>query len=312
VFRIRPKRLAGTITALVAMMTAAVLSVPTTASGHSGPAAPINLQAEAYWNGVSLSWEPGKGGSDVVFYRVHSVTTGRTSATTASQMTWGAVKEGESYTFEVTAVGGNGDESPPSDKVTVTIPELGPPTGLRVNLAGSTVTLTWNRPTAVNPRTQTTYGVRLNGQLETIHRAGGDVVSLTIPRVLPGTTHEYTVEVSRGFAAGPGSDPATVVVPPSADITSPTEPDWVIGLDPDCAPGFQIVVESTDDTTPQADIRYEQVEFTSQFGGWEAYVFDYDLPLSSADGPPNGIRAVDQAGNRSLTVLSQKMAESCN
>ncbi|HEY8457468.1 MAG TPA: fibronectin type III domain-containing protein [Actinopolymorphaceae bacterium] len=306
---VRPKRLAKTLTALVVMVVGAVVGVPATAAGDSVPAAPINVQANGYWNQVALSWEPGEGDPEPTFYRVRNLTTGITSATTKTSTLWPG-NEGETHTFEIVAVT-NGKESPPSERVVATLPHLGPPTDLQASLDGDTITLTWNRPDAVNPRTLTTYGVRINGELETIHKAGGDVVSLTIPRVLPGTTHEYTVEVSKGFRAGPVSDPATLDVPPSADTAPPTEPEWVIGLDPDCAPGYQIVVESTDDTTPQANIRYEWVASTIQFGRTESYVYDYDIPLSSADGPPNGIRAADEAGNRSATVTTEKMTESC-
>ncbi|REF37171.1 fibronectin type III domain-containing protein [Thermasporomyces composti] len=310
-FHVRPRRLAGTLTALVVIVAGAAVGVPASAAGDPAPAAPVNVQAEAYWNQVELSWEPGQGGSDPVFYRVRNLTTGLTSATTeTTYVSGGGIEEGETYTFEIIAVT-NGKESPPSDRVVATIPHLDPATDLHASLDGDTITLTWHRPAAVNPRTLTTYGVRINGQLETIHKVGGDVVSLTIPRVLPGTTHEYTVQVSKGLSPGPVSDPATLAVPPSADTTPPTEPEWVIGLDPGCQPGFQIVVESTDDTTPQANIRYEQVEPTVSFGTTESYVRNYDLPLRSSDGPPTGIRAVDEAGNRSAVVMSDEMAESC-
>jgi hypothetical protein len=197
---------------------------------------------------------------------------------------------------------------------------VGPPTDVMASLNGDTITLTWHRPANVDPAVATTYGIRHNGALETIHRGAGDLLTLSIPRVEPGTTHEYTVQATRGAleGGGPLSEPSVLVVPPEADTAPPTTPEWVVGLRPDCQPGHQIMVLSVDDTTPQPAIRYEGTG-TSIFFRLpgtpvsERYVWDYHLPIQSRPGigPPDGIRAIDEAGNRSETEFDFGYDPSC-
>lgn len=199
------------------------------------------------------------------------------------------------------------------------VPMNDAPTGLTASLTGSTVTLTWTRPASVDPVLRTTYGIRLNGELETIHRGAGNVLTLSIPRVNPDTTHEYTVQISRGAGTGgPLSEPAILAVPPAADTSPPTEPEWVVGVGEECAPGHEIVVQSVDDVTPQPAIRYEGTGNTTMFRlpgttASETYVWKYHLPIKSQpnEGPPDGIRAVDEAGNRSDVELDFEMSPSC-
>lgn len=302
--------------ALLLVLTVAP-SVP--AAADARPAAPDNLSATAYWDAVRLSWEPGTGGTAPIFYRVHNLTTGLVAATTATHYRWGGVEAGQVHSFEVTAVNDDG-ESPPSNRVSRTIPALGPPTDVTATLNGSTVTLTWNRPAAVDPGVLTRYGIRLGGALEAIREAGGDQVTLSIPRVAPGTTHQYTVQISRGVLSGGGplSQPTTLIVPPATDTAPPTEAEWLVGLDPDCAPGHQIVGLSVDDVTPQPAIRYEGTGHTIAFrapgtSGSETFVWDHHLPIRSQPGigPPDGVRAVDEAGNRSGIVFDFEMDPSC-
>lgn len=109
----------------------------------------------------------------------------------------------------------------------------------------------------------------------------------------------------------PVSDEAVLEVPAEADTKAPTEPVWVVGIDPGCQPGFQIVGLSTDDTTPQAAIRYESTALALDFGRAERYVNNFNLPVISPLGPPNLIRAVDEAGNRSREVEASGIVESC-
>jgi hypothetical protein len=286
--------------AAVALLLAIAPGSP--AAAYSPPAAPAGLAATPYWNHVALSWQPGGNPADVIFYRVRNLTFDRESTTIATGYSWsGGIEENQTYTFEVTAV--NDDGESPGSRVTVTTPSLGPPTSLTAALAGDTITFTWNRPAAVDPSFRIPYVVRLSGVVETVHMTGGHQLTLSIPRVNPGRTHVYTVQVLKGVIAGlgPESSPAPLAVPPSADTTPPTVPEWVIGSPPECELGHEITVESVDDTTPQSEIRYEGINNLIVDGPHETFVHDYHLPIKSEPGvgPPAGIRAVDEAGNRS-------------
>ena len=270
-------------------------------AGASKPPAPTNLEATAYSRVVHLTWQPGSDDPGVT-YRMYNLTLGWTSDRTGTSGRWGhgvnsgGLDTGKTYTFEVTAIDADGDESAPSNRVSVTIPPMGPPVNVQAVLDDVVVTVSWERPVELEPGALTIYSVRLNGALERKVTTRSDAVQVSIPRVNPGTTHEYTVQISRA----PASDPAVVTVPPSQDTTPPTTPKANIGFDEEC---LSLVVEfdeeSTDDTTAASEIRYEALGFDPI--SRELFVVAYDIssagPMENFD--PRAIRAVDEAGNRS-------------
>jgi len=297
--RRRLRWISGAAVLLAAGMTAGVGGSAT--AGAKKPSAPTNLEATAYSRVVHLKWEPGSDEPGVT-YRMYNLTLGWTSDRTGTSGRWGhgvnsgGLDTGKTYTFEVTAIDAHGNESAPSNRVSVTIPPLGPPVNVQAVLDGDVVRVSWERPVEREPGALTIYSVRLNGALERMATSNGDVVQVSIPRVNPGTTHEYTIQVARA----PASDPAVVTVSPSQDTTPPTTPKANIGFDEEC---MSLVVEfdedSTDDTTPASEIRYEALGFDPISG--ELFVVAYDIssagPMENFD--PRAIRAVDEAGNRS-------------
>ena len=269
-------------------------------AGGSRPAAPVGLEATAFATAVHLTWRPGS--DEPVTYRMRNLTLGWTSDRPGTSGRWAhgpssnGLEPGKTYTFEVTAIDADGDESEPSNRVSVTIPRLGPPRNVRAVLDGDVVRLSWERPVELEPGWLTFYSVRLNGVLERMARSTSNAVEVTIPRVHPGSTHEYTVRAS----GGPASDPAVVTMPPSPDTTSPTTPLARLGFDEACQSVIvEFFEESADDTTPAAEIRYEALGLDPVSG--EFFVADYDMQRGSGVEllDPRAIRAVDAAGNRS-------------
>jgi hypothetical protein len=265
-------------------------------AGGSRPAAPVGLEAKAFVGAVHLTWRPGS--NEPVTYRMYNLTLGWTSDRPGTSGRWGhgPLESGKTYSFEVTAIDADGDESAPSNRVSVTIPRLGPPRNFRAVLDGDVVRLSWERPAELEPGWLTFYSVRLNGVLERMASSTSNAVEMTIPRVHPGTTHQYTVRAS----GGPASDPAVVTMPPSSDTTRPTTPVARLGFDEACESVIvEFFEESTDDTTPAAEIRYEALGLDPISG--EFFVADYDMQRGSGVEllDPRAIRAVDAAGNRS-------------
>jgi hypothetical protein len=266
---------------------------------------PTNLEvtgvfADSLGTAVYLRWDAGSSDPGVT-YRVHNLTLGSgwTKDVQATTLRWGfGLTAGATYRFVVTRIGPDGKESAPSNEVTAT-PRQTPPTGVTATRDGDTVTVKWMRPDSVDPSQpgREFYFVNLNGVLETHIWAPKTEETLTVsfPRSQPGTTHEYTVVFGTQVSA-----PARLSVPPADDTTPPTRPSWRLTCS-DFSIGWEISTESSDDTTPQPEIRYEFLESMRPFG---FSVINYDLPrvgdnLQNFSSGVAQIRAVDEAGNRS-------------
>jgi hypothetical protein len=212
------------------------------------------------------------------------------------------------YVFEVIHVDGKGDESAPSNQVTVQTGPYDPPQ-VDVQVTGNDVTLKWERPPhQVGP---IIYDVYDNGVLETRLHTDAEQPEVTISRAASGVTHSYTIDGDQW--GGELTDPVTAAIPASADTTPPTEP--VVAFGPEC-PNFttdsiRIEVQSTDDTTAQSAINYEALKWAYiGYPNREWYVAEYDFPLRKEgliDGSSIQIRAVDEAGNRSAPVTPQEV-----
>jgi hypothetical protein len=281
------------------LVVAGWFGTPATAvADHIPP--PRNLQATAvYEDGVYLRWEPGSSDPDLR-YRVHNLTLGWTLDTGATSFRWSiGLQPGRTYIFAVTHVDSDDHQSTPSNHVVAT-PLATPPTNVEATLDGDLVTVAWHRPDGIDPGQlgNVFYYVFLDGVLETHVRASRTIeaIDVTIPRVRPGTTHQYTV----GYGVLV-SDPALLTIPPTQDTLAPTTPAWLITCPDEFSHGWEITEESTDDTTAQADIRYEFLESRPPFG-YSAIIYNFTLSGDHLENFSSGdalVRAVDEAGNRS-------------
>lgn len=213
------------------------------------------------------------------------------------------------YVFEVVHVDGNGDESEPSNQVTLQTGPYDTPQ-VAVGIDGDLVTLTWERPP--HQSGPIIYDVYDNDVFETRIRTEDEQPQVTISRPTSGVTHSYTIDGEQW--GGELTDPVTVTVPPSADTTPPTEPVVVFG--PDCdtfEDTIRIEVQSTDDTSPQSEIKYEALKWAYiDYPNREWYVADYDFPLvAEGIGSDIQVRAVDEAGNRSAPVTPEEVIPDC-
>lgn len=288
--------------------------------------APTNLEAtDVFANTVYLSWEAGSDDPDLR-YRVTNLTTGsRVVYKTAELSAVATQRMGETHSYEVVAVDDETDVvSSPSNRITVTTPNVEPPDDVGAERDGNDVTLTWSRPDVVDPARATSYWIYDNDVLVADNKvlvADEDgTYRLTLARVASGVSHEYTVEVEHGLEYWPTdtnnselSDPVAVTVPPSDDSTPPTPPAAVTEFVYSTGvTTFTITEQSTDDTTPQSEIHYEGLVRRVVNGQFAYYAYDHDLPLEFDDSAglvsfPQWIRAVDEAGNRSEIVSPESV-----
>lgn len=321
----------------------------------AAPQAPVNLEiVRFHYFTASLEWQngPTRPGDRSVIRRTNHDTGAvlQTTGSIRSRHTVGYLQPDTTYTIEVALIDADGNESAPSNPVTLTTPAYDPPDDLEATLDGNDVILTWSRPAVINEGGPTADGYAVNyrilkdGKLETaVLSSRRASLELRLPRQEPGMTHEYTLEMnfyrpnSPNHPANPPelrnwtepSSPVAVTIPPSEDTTPPTPPVWVRGtgfpLD-GChlpmefpIPFYEIIEASTDDTTPRSEIRYEGLaRFLPLHGHWpedERYMFASDLApwatLHELPDTPVLIRAVDEAGNRSEAVRPGLAEHNC-
>lgn len=288
---------------------------------------PTDFQAtDVFARSVYLSWQAPSDDPDLR-YRVTNLTTGSTVGGWLNPEPSTVVRQrpGVTNSYEVVAIHEpSGAISEPSNRITVTTPNVQPPDDVEAVRDGNDVTLTWTRPDVADPAGRTTYWVSDNDRLVATNgmvtaREDG-TYEITFPRLPSGTTRSYTVEVRYG-ASWPfdtaESDPVTVAVPPSEDITPPTAPAAVAVTDYDTGTtSFRITEQSVDDTTLQSEINYEAVSRNGYDDDnqviWLAYDFDVPIEFDNSAGPvsfPTWIRAVDEAGNRSPVVMVESVIE---
>ncbi|MGH9163116.1 MAG: hypothetical protein ACRD2X_24405 [Vicinamibacteraceae bacterium] len=193
--------------------------------------------------------------------------------------------------------------SPPSKIITVTPP--GPPVieVLGGQLDGHDVTLSWIAPD-IGTGAAMPIKIFQNGVVtySVPGTSPGTVTHRTIFGLPGGETHRFTVTYTDGFGEtlAPPSEPIDVAVSPSDDITPPSPPTK-FQLTHTGAGDLLLTWDlATDDTTPQAEIRYEiQRPGSTLISQVAAPPLFYPHPNS-----PAGLvmRAVDAAGNRSAFV----------
>jgi len=208
----------------------------TTMAGSGGsdttpPTAPAGLQADAVTpTQIDLVWQAAADAeSGVAHYRVYrdGAFVATTSGTTFSDV---SVQPQTTYTYEVSAVNGDGLEGARSPSASATTPAPPPapdttppsvPAGLEAEPATSRqIDLAWED--ASDPES----GIALYN----VYR-GGALVTSTAATVLsdsglePATTYVYQVSATNGEGLeGPRSAPAQATTPPEVDTTPPAAP----------------------------------------------------------------------------------------
>lgn len=301
------------------------VTATTVAMPHVEPPSDLEVVSVA-WNGVDLAWEPSPE-ADLRAYEIVYLDRrdGYFEAVDASQTTAHLeLRPERTYRFAVRAAKKHIDfqqvHSELTNEVTVTTPEqtIEPPTNLRADRDGRSVTLTWLPPDHLDlPTAEVEYLVYDGDRLETIvlgGRGGARTRTQTIPRI-SGGDHEYTVRARyrfHGSALSPPSNPAVVTGPVSDDSTPPDPPSRLRNI-VDCNTGEHdyILEGASDDTSSLDSIRYQRIRTDLRTGMSYVLPGSFDLPRSGSlrllsPFPPWGqglpFRAVDEVGNRSEIV----------
>jgi hypothetical protein len=209
------------------------------------------------------------------------------------------LEPGATYTFTVAAYDAAGNESAPSDPVTVTLPEFQPPANVRVtSQARGTVSLAWEAPP--NMPSASTYQVSVDGRLEIVTPA----TSGTVRHVAPGT-HQLTVRAyDWREVLTPPSAAATVSVSAVADRTPPSAPTgFTAAFNRDTCLYDAHWNASRDDVDDPSALVYDVLSRDRITGG--LYVSRYDHATTSVSNSSfdiAGVRAVDSAGNASAVT----------
>jgi hypothetical protein len=288
------------IVALVAML----LVAPATAEagGRRGPlAGPTNLRVAAITpHQVTLARDPAvNSGSFVYVIRASFGYQVGVSQTETSHVWTRDMHPGGTYSFVMWAGNAKGQESAPSNTLTVTLPvDTTPPAAPVVSGTGrtsSTVDLAWG-PVADDDHTCCTYRVFANGSLANVEWTGER--SVTILRLTGATTYSFTVvAVDPSRNASAPSAAVTATTQPSTDTTGPTAPGNLIAWDFGCET-WLFWDESVDDVDPQFAILYE-FRVNGVFDGTS---IDIDRWITYGNQTPSNtftVQAIDSAGNRS-------------
>jgi hypothetical protein len=208
----------------------------------------------------------------------------------------GGLKSDTTYSLTVVAVDKAGNVSAPSEPVAARTAKWTPPTNLRVTgVSGGTVSLAWdgssNMPNAYR------YLVYDGGRGE----AMAGFFTSTMQRLAPGT-HVFTVRAMTVTGdLSPASSPVTVTVAPrGSDQIAPTAPrNVLVRMDEEAYDFVATWDGSTDDVDP-APV-YDILEEVA--GDW--FTLRYGVSGTTCRGRfTDGVRAVDQAGNRSTPTPS--------
>ncbi len=182
----------------------------------AGPATPANLAATPANQSITLSWEASAGAASYVIYHSDGSTTSTDTTTTIS-----GLKNRQSYTFRVTAVDSEGNESPATKEVRVvpqeTVDSAAPaaPKGLKAKPGKDHVKLQWDENTESD---LSEYRVYINGTF--YGSAAADNTSIVIsPLEL---NREYTFVVTAVDEVGNESEAsAPLVAGPSENTPIP-------------------------------------------------------------------------------------------
>lgn len=255
---------------------------------------------------VSMQWSPG-----AVTWPTHwrviqdgeAVETSRNSAQTV-----GGLTPGDTYSFAIVAVDGDGDTSAPTRTITVTTRGAGVAPGApadprAVEVDPARVTVEFDRPgDEFDVYSYYVFDgderVAVTGKSPYAHPTG----SATVRGLEPDSTHTFTVRAYRADGMSAPSAPLTLTTPASSDTAAPTVPTGVEGsLAPyTCQLADLTWQESTDDRDAAADLDYEvfvEGELDSVVQG-ESEALSVVLPDDTGSYTLT-VRAVDSSGNAS-------------
>src|SRR5437660_2401835 len=213
------------------------------------PSAPQNLAATAGNAQVTLNWQApaSDGGSPITNYKIYrGVAPGtETLLTTVGNVltyTDGAVTNGVTYYYQVSAVNSPGEGAKSNEaSATPSTPPPPPtppsaPTNLVATAGNAQVGLAWQAPSSNGGSPITNYriyrGTSSNG--ETLLATIGNVLTYTDTAVTNGVTYYYQVSAVNGAGEGPRSNEASATpspppppnAPPTVDFTwTPTSGD---------------------------------------------------------------------------------------
>jgi fibronectin type 3 domain-containing protein len=217
-------------------MTGWKLSAPPTP-----PSAPRNLAATGGNAQVTLNWQApaSDGGSPVTNYRIYrgAASGTKTLLTTVGAVltyTDGAVTNGLTYYYQVSAVNGPGEGAKSNEASATPNPPPPPPsppsapTNLVATGGNAQVALTWQAPASNGGSQITNYrvyrGTTSGGK--TLLATLGVVTSYTDTSVTNGVTYYYQVSAVNSVGEGPRSNEATAT--PSAPAAPPTAPQGLV------------------------------------------------------------------------------------
>jgi fibronectin type 3 domain-containing protein len=177
-----------------------------------GPATPLNLTATPSNQSVLLEWEASEG---AVSYNIYD-SDGTATSTDTTTSTIEGLENGHAYTYRLTALDSDGNESPATKEVRAvpqeTVDTVAPnaPTGLKANAGNDHVKLLW---TANTESDLSEYQVYINGTL--YGTAAADKTSMVVSNLE--LNREYTFEVTAIDQAENESEASAALV------TGPTE-----------------------------------------------------------------------------------------
>jgi hypothetical protein len=183
----------------------------------AGPATPSNLTATPANQSITLEWEASEGAVSYTIYHSDGTTTSTDTTTSIID----GLENGQAYTFWVTAVDSEGNESPATKEVRVVPQEVvdseapATPSGLKANPGNDHVKLLW---TANTESDLAGYRVYINGTL--YGTVAADKTSLIVsPLEL---NREYSFEVTAFDQVGNESETsAPLVTGPTENVPTP-------------------------------------------------------------------------------------------
>src|SRR5206468_1017012 len=188
--------------------------------------APTGLVATPGNGTVGLTWTPpvSDGGSPIVGYQIYRGASSGTEilldASDVASYTDGAVVNGTTYWYQVTAVT-NAGEGPPSTEQSATPTSIatvpGAPTGLVATPGNAQVGLAWTAPATDGGSPITAYTATASPGGATCSTA---VLGCTITGLTNGTTYSFTVVASN--VIGPGAPSAATSATPATVPGAPT------------------------------------------------------------------------------------------
>lgn len=296
----------------VVIVLALVMSAPAMAGSKPSTSskAPSNLRVTGVGEtSVSLAWDAGSG-SGTWWYCVlnggagcYRVDPPKTTFTHPS------LTPGATYTFSVVVQSSNGNRSAPSNSVTVTIPpDTTAPTApvLSVTKVVPTrVALTW---TASKDNTgQVSQTLLLDGAPYFGPTIG--LNGLTIPYLVPGSTHTFQVIARDRFGNSSSSNTETVTLPPVNDATPPSAPSNLTFSSETSPPEAWLDwTASTDNLDPQGDILY-QVFVNDELASTGIGNVDDIVYCTLTGANTIKVRAMDTSGN--VSAFSNELVFVC-